>query len=201
MHPNRKFIWSDRAEMLAFVQQRGFATIAAVVDGAVAVAHAPVIVAEMPDRLQFHLAVNNRLARGLDGARVTISVTAMDGYISPDWYGTENQVPTWNYLAVEIAGNAQVLSPEALHLQLALLSAEHENRMDDKQPWTMDKMHPTALAALKNGITGFELAIDDIRGTAKLSQNKTAAEFTGAVDGLARRNSALAQLMQQWRSR
>jgi transcriptional regulator len=201
MHPNRKFNWSDRDELLDFVQQRSFSIIAATVDGRPCTAHAPVSVLRAPDRLQFHLAVGNALTKKLAWQAVTIVTTAFDGYISPDWYVSENQVPTWNYLAAEITGVARQLSDAELIHQLDALSAEHEGQLPDKAPWTRHKMTETSFAAMLNGITGFEVAIESVYGTAKLGQNKSLPDFLGAVDGLMPHNPALSKLMQNWRNR
>jgi transcriptional regulator len=42
------------------------------------------------------------MARVDVGAAVpsTLIVNGVDGYISPDWYGIDGQVPTWNYVTV-----------------------------------------------------------------------------------------------------
>jgi transcriptional regulator len=201
MHPNKKFAWIERDEMLAFVQQRGFSLISSFIDGRIYTAHAPVSVLRAPDRVQFHLAAGNRLARHLDGKTVSVVTTAFDGYISPDWYVTENQVPTWNYLAVEMDGPVRTLTREELVAQLDMLSAEHEGQLPGKKPWTRDKMTESSFAAMLNGITGFEAMVAEVRGTAKLSQNKALADFSGAVEALKHHQPGLAQLMEDWRRR
>jgi transcriptional regulator len=201
MHPNKKFSWIDRDEMLLFAEQRGLATIIGSDDGTVLIAHAPVTIHRDPDRVQFHLAVTNRLGKAISGQRVVMNSMAMDGYISPDWYMSENQVPTWNYLSVEIEGVVRDLSDAELRAQIDDLSAVHEGTIRDKMPWTTAKMASTALNAMLNGIRGFELLVEDVRGTAKLSQNKDAADFSGAVEGLADYNPGLAATMKQWRFR
>jgi transcriptional regulator len=201
MHPNRKFAWIDRDEMLLFAAQRGFATIVGTVDDKLTLAHAPITIVQAPHRVQFHVAVGNKLRRVLAGQTILLNITALDGYISPDWYVSDNQVPTWNYLSVEISGVVRELSNAELFAQLEQLSATHEEMIANKTPWTTDKMAPTALSAMMNAITGFEVLIEDVRGTAKLSQNKSAEDFAGAVDGLGAFNPALAAMMRQWRLR
>jgi transcriptional regulator len=199
MHPNAAFAWTDTDAMLAFAADRGFSVIACVIDGLPRTAHAPVIVLRDPARLQFHLAVRNLLAKEIDSKPVTIIVTAHDGYISPDWYVGDNQVPTWNYLAVEVSGMTRKLSTSELVAQLDLLSATHEQKIDTKTPWTRAKMTTQSFEAMLNSIVGFEVSIDTMRGTAKLSQNKKRDDFDGAVNGLRPHAPELADLMAQWR--
>lgn len=191
MHPNRGFAWEDREAMLAFVGEISFATIAA--EGPL-VAHAPVLVAG-PDRLRFHLSRGNRAK--LDGRRAIASVLGPDGYISPDWYGVEDQVPTWNYLAVEAEGPVRQLDEAELAALLDGLSAAHEARLAPKPPWTRDKMSPGRFESMLKAIIGYELVIEELRGTRKFGQNKDAAQRRAAAAGLAPFNPALAALMEK----
>ncbi|MDP8913663.1 MAG: FMN-binding negative transcriptional regulator [Pseudomonadota bacterium] len=184
MHPNLAFVWQDRDEMLAFVARVAFSTIFFSAEGGLRVVHVPVTV-EAPDRLRFHLARSNRAASGLDGSQVLLSCLGPDAYISPDWYGTPDQVPTWNYVAVECEGTARRLSEDDLVAQLDRLSAAHESRLVPKAPWTRDKMTPGRFEAMTRAIACFEIEVGELRGTRKLGQNKKPAEREGALGGLA----------------
>ncbi len=168
--------------MLAFVGERAFATIAAVLDGAIAYAQAPVLVDR--DRLLLHLSRANRLAKALP-LRASILVASVDTYVSPDWYGEPDQVPTWNYVSVELDGELRATADAALLDIVTRLSAEHERRIAGKKPWTPDKMTPSVLAAKLKGIVGVTFSIDAVRGTRKLSQNKSESARAGIVQALA----------------
>jgi transcriptional regulator len=191
MHPNRVFAWEDREAMLAFVADTAFATIAA--EGPVVV-HAPVLVAG-PDRLLFHVSRGNRAK--LDGRRAIVSVLGPDAYISPDWYGTDDQVPTWNYLSVEAEGPLRRLDETELAILLDGLSAAHEARLAPKPAWTRAKMKPGRFEGMLKAIVGYELGIEALRGTRKLGQNKDEATRLAAAAGLAPFNPALAALMEK----
>src|ERR687895_609122 len=110
MHPDRRFAWDDQEAMLGFIADVAFCTIC--VDGP-AVAHAPVVV-HPPDRLRFHVSRANRAVAGLDCGRALVSCLGPDAYISPDWYGTNDQVPTWNYVSVEAEGPVRRLERDEL---------------------------------------------------------------------------------------
>jgi transcriptional regulator len=191
MHPNRAFDWADREAMLALVRDVAFCTIC--VDGPFVV-HAPVVVAA-PDRIRFHVARSNRAVPALDGSRALLSCLGPDAYVSPDWYGTADQVPTWNYLAVEAEGPLRRLDEAELTHLLDDLSAEHEARLAPKPLWTREKMTPGRFEAMLKAIVGFELTIEELRGTRKLGQHKKEAERAGAANGLAPINPRLAALM------
>lgn len=189
MHPNRAFAWEDREEMLGFVAGIAFCTVAA--DGPM-VAHVPVVV-ERPDRIRFHVARGNR-AR-LDGRRAIVSCLGPDAYVSPDWYGTPEQAPTWNYLAVEAEGPLRRLDEAELTALLDDLGAAHEARLAPKPAWTRAKMSAGRFEAMLKAIIGYELVIEDLRGTRKLGQHKSGAEREGAANGLAPFNPELAALL------
>jgi transcriptional regulator len=192
MHPNPILAWQDRDAMLAFVADIAFATIAA--DGPVLV-HAPVVVAG-PERLRFHISRGNRAK--LEGKRAIVSVLGPDAYISPDWYADRtDQVPTWNYLAVEAEGPLRTLDEGELTALLDDLSAAHEARLAPKPAWTRAKVSPGRFAGMLKAIIGYELAIEDLRGTRKLGQNKDEADRLAAARGLAPFNPAMAALMEK----
>jgi len=190
MHPNRTFAWQDQEAMLAFVGEIAFATVAA--EGPVVV-HVPVLV--VGDAIRFHISRGNRAK--LEGKNAIVSVLGPEAYISPDWYGTEDQVPTWNYLAVEAEGPLRRLDEPELADLLDGLSAAHEARLAPKKPWTRDKMTPGRFEAMLKAIIGYELAIEDLRGTRKLGQHKRESERRGAAEGLAPYNPVLAALMEK----
>ena len=195
MHPNRAFCWQDRDEMLAFVRDVAFSTIC--IDGPM-VAHAPVVVTGA-DRLRFHVSRGNRAAAAMDGARALVSCLGPDAYISPDWYGTPDQVPTWNYLAVEAEGPLRRLDEAELADLLDALSAQHEALLAPKPAWTRGKMTLGRFEAMLKAIVGFELTIEDLRGTRKLGQNKKDDERAGAADGLEPLDPVLARMMREAR--
>jgi len=198
MHPNKAFRFDSDADMLDWAVARGFAHIVAATAEGPIVAHAPIVPAG-DRRVRFHLARGNRLTPLLDGARVVLSIAGPDSYITPNWYADpEQQVPTWNYVAVEIEGVARALDEAGLVEQLDRLAEIHEPRVIPENPWTRDKLDDARLHAMLRAITGFEVTIEAVRGTCKLGQNKSEADRAGATAGLARSgNMALAELMRK----
>ncbi|WP_019831258.1 FMN-binding negative transcriptional regulator [Sphingomonas sp. PR090111-T3T-6A] len=184
MHPNAAFRWEDEAAMQAFVAARGFATLCVSGPEGPIVAHAPLIVTA-EGRLRFHLARGNRITRHLDGAHVVASVTDADFYVSPDWYASEDQVPTWNYLAVEIEGPVAALDDAGLAAQVEALSDRFERMLAPKPVWTIDKMAPGRFDAMLKAIRGFELTPTAWRGTRKMGQNKGPDDRAALAQALA----------------
>jgi transcriptional regulator len=197
VHPNPSFAWNDRDALLAFVADTAFATIVICGSEGPRIVHAPVIVTEDRQALRFHLSRANRASLAEPaGSRALASCLGLHAYISPDWYGTADQVPTWNYVAVECEGPLRRLAVEELAALLDELGRIQEARLAPKPAWTRDKMSAGRFDAMLKAIIGYELRIAELRGTRKLGQNKTGSERTAAADGLAATGAAqLAQMM------
>lgn len=197
MHPNRVYAWTDPGEMLAFIEHVSFSTILFSGKGRLRVVHVPVTV-EDPTRLRFHLSRANEAAPHLDGASVLLSCLGPDAYVSPDWYGTPDQVPTWNYVAVECEGVGREVGHEALVAQLDRLSEVHEAKLAPKRPWTRAKMAPGRFEAMTKAIACFEIRISALRGTRKLGQPKSSEERENMLAGMEGAGEArLAELTRQ----
>ena len=198
MHPNPVFRGAPEARAMAAARARGFGTLVANgLGGVPVVAQVPFVLGE--DHAEFHLLRSNPLARAAP-ARALLVAIGPDGYVSPDWYGVADQVPTWNYVAVHLEGRFEMLPQEDLRAHLDRLSAEFEGRLP-KAPWTAEKMSPEPLERMMRTIRPARLRIEAVRSTFKLGQNKPgevrlrAAE---AVEGsVGMELSALAALMRQ----
>ena len=188
MHPARPFHIDDRETLLAFIRQHPFVTIAAAVRGRPFVAQAPVVIRELDFgevAIDFHLSRGNLLSPHIvQGFRAVILATGPDAYVSPDWYGSADQVGTWNYLSVEAEGAVAPLNDDELVALLDDLSAQEEARLLPKPPWTRAKMTPGRFEALTRAIIGARLTVDRLEGTFKLSQNKAEADRAGVVAAL-----------------
>lgn len=185
MHPARDFREADRAILFGRVAERGFAVIIGVANGRPLIAHAPILLEG--DRMRFHLSAANRLSGVLRDAGWAMAViTGDDAYVSPDWYKMPDQVPTWNYLSVEIEGPVRVLSRDDDASLLDDLAARYEAWLKPKAPWTRGKMNSAKFEALLSGIVGFELKVERLEGVTKLSQNKPPSEATRIAQELAK---------------
>jgi len=192
MYRPRAFAVDDVSVLHEVMRRRSFATIAAFIDGDIRFAYAPVLIDANPQPLgaaRFHLARNNPLAE-MRGLAVRLSFLGADAYVSPDWYETKGSVPTWNYIAVEAGGRAELHDDVALRRLLADLSAVHEERLRPKPPWTLDKISDERLNALLNGIRGFAVTFESLEGKFKLSQDKSPANIAGVMAGLESRGDA-----------
>ena len=189
MYRPRAFAVDDAQELHAFIRAHPFATLAAVVDGAVQLAYAPVVVGGA-GTARFHLARGNPLAALADGTRLRLLFLGANAYVSPDWYLSAAMVPTWNYSVVEGEGVLRRLSEDALRTLLIDLSAAEEDKLLPKKPWTVDKVPPERMTGLVQAIAGFEVRLETLAGKFKLSQDKAPQDFDGVLRGLDGRDDA-----------
>ena len=197
----------DRAASLAFAQARGFGLVCAW-DGARPVASPVPFYLSFADdgtpRALFHVARHNPLVKLAGGSSSwLLAVNGADAYVSPDWYVSPDQVPTWLYQVVHLTGAVRILSDDELAEQIETLSAKFEDRLLPKKPWLSSKMTAGRLEALKKAIVGLEMTVEEVEGSFKLNQHKSDADYTALSQALASQpdadSRAIAGLMREAR--
>ena len=201
MHPNPAFHTADDQMNLAFARERSFGVLAVTGPDGPLISHIPFLVSDDGKEVHLHLVRSNPIARSLKAPiPARIAVSGPDSYISPDWYETEDQVPTWNYVAVHLTGTLELRPQEELRALIEAQSAWFEERLLPKTPWTTAKMQPETLEKMMRMIVPCRMQIEDVDGTWKLNQNKPdqarlrAADFVDAY-GVGQEVRILAGLM------
>jgi len=187
----------DRAASLAFAQTRGFGLVCAW-DGKKPIASPLPFYLTFADdgtpRAAFHVARHNPLAKLAGGtASWLLAVTGADAYVSPDWYVSPDQVPTWLYEVVHLTGTVRTLSDEELAEQIETLSAKFEDRLLPKRPWKSSKMTAGRLDALKKAIVGMVMTVEEVEGSFKLNQHKSDADHAAIASAMLQRPDEAAQ--------
>ena len=189
----------DRAACLAFAQTRGFGTLCAW-DGAKPIASSlPFYLVYADDgtpQAAFHVARHNPLLSLADGTSSWLmAVNGADAYVSPDWYASPDQVPTWLYQAVHLTGTVRPMSDSELGSHLDALSAKFENWLAPKPPWTSSKMTAGRLDAMKKAIVGLVMTVEQVEGSFKLNQHKSDVDHVAIAIGLAQQPEAAALVL------
>jgi len=201
MHPNPIFHTKEYQDNLTYAATRAFGTLAVCGSDGPLLSHIPFLVDE--DAVWLHLVRTNPIARALKDPMVArLAVMGPDSYISPDWYGVADQVPTWNYVAVHIFGTLELCPAEELRTVLDRQSALFENKLRPKTPWTTQKMTHDVLTKMMRMIVPCRIQITDVQGTWKLNQNKQDAVRLRAADavethGMGQDTETLAALMRE----
>ena len=198
MHPNSLFRVDDRALLESLIEEIGFGMVFAETPDGPRVAHVPLVFAG-DGALHFHLARGNALTRHISGRNALAVINGPDAYVSPRWYDDRGQVPTWNYLALELEGPVHQLEYDGLHELLVAIGDREEARIADGEPWHAEEVPQKLWDGLAKGIVGFEMEVRAWRPTFKLSQNKPPEERARVADSLEAHGSpAIAALMRRF---
>jgi transcriptional regulator len=179
----------DEAASLAFAAARGFGLVTACVDGRITGSPLPFYIDQAAGGrwLAFHVARGNRLADlAASGGRWLVSVWGGDAYVSPRWYKSPDQVPTWLYESVQLAGPVRVMSATEQRDHLDRLTAIFEARQAPAPPWSVALVTPGRREGLMRAIVAIEMTIESIEGSFKLNQHKSDADHAAvaaALDG------------------
>lgn len=89
-------------------------------------------------------------------------------YVSSSWY-REEEVPTWDYIAVHVYGQLRVLDDEELYLALDRLMKRYEQ--PSEKPVSLSGLSEKTLRQIR-GVIGFEILVEEVQAAYKLSQGR-----------------------------
>lgn len=138
--------------------------------------------------LMTHLVRNNpQVTEPITGPGLVI-LDDVDAYVSPRWYATNEvkaNVPTWDYITIHVRGPVSIDAEPAAALDVArrLTGAmEHE---DVLAPVGEDK-----LARMARAIVAVGVGVEQVRGKAKMSQNRHPDDIRSLADEFERQGEA-----------
>jgi transcriptional regulator len=152
-----------------------------------AISHLPMLLVddgEAGEKLIGHVAKANPVWKTFDGTHPAVAIfSGPHAYLSPNWYVSENMVPTWNYAAVHVFGHPiAVTDDDAADAVLQTLVAAFES--DATGNWSMDGLDTDFRRRQLKGIVAFEMPVERIETKLKMSQNRSAEDVDGAMRGL-----------------
>jgi transcriptional regulator len=174
--------FSDRQEIIAFMQRYSFASIITVMNDKPFATHLPFLVKEDGDKLLLlsHFAKANPQSKEIFDKTSLVIFTEPHAYISPSNYESEKAVPTWNYIAVHAYGKARMMQddekPALLKHTIETFEAAYF------QQW--ESLPEDYKSKMMNGIVAFEIEVTDLQAKKKLSQNRTEKEIENVIHSL-----------------
>ena len=138
--------------------------------------------------LRAHLARANAQWREIEaGAQALVIFQGREGYVTPSWYAAKREhgkvVPTWNYVVVQARGTIRTEhDPAWLKAQVEALTDRHE--AGRREAWAVADAPDAFVAAQLRAIVGIEIALEELSGKFKMSQNRSAADRQGVASGL-----------------
>jgi transcriptional regulator len=191
----------DHADAIAFMRTNPFAILVSSTDEGPFATHLPVFVRATDEQIVIHGHVARANAHWRHLEQQPACLTIFHGphaYVSASNYTTRENVPTWNYGAVHVYGNARVFaSAEELQGVLHELMGTFEPAYAEQ--WA--SLGETYRERMLSHIVGFEIAITKIEAKFKLSQNRTPEEQDNVVTSLEKSEdtaiSGVARLMRE----
>ena len=145
---------------------------------------------DAPGVLRAHVARANPLwQEARDDAEALVVFQGAQGYVSPGWYPSKavhgKVVPTWNYVMVQARGRLRAIDDRTwLRAFVTRLTERHERSRP--APWAVADAPADFLETMLGAIVGIEIELTSLVGKWKVSQNRSAADRAGVVDGLVR---------------
>jgi transcriptional regulator len=175
------FRQSDQKAAIAFMKRFPFALIVSNAKGAPLATHLPFHVEESDEILILtaHFAKANTQWKNLEEALVVFS--GPHAYISPGLYEMEENVPTWNYIAVHAYGKVELVMDEAQGFEI-LESMMMQSEPEYLRQW--EGLSREYKMKLYKGIVPFRVYVDRLEAKEKLSQNKTEKERSNIIEAL-----------------
>ncbi|MFB3389085.1 FMN-binding negative transcriptional regulator [Flavobacterium sp. LAR06] len=174
----------DPESIKAFLKENSFGILINQTNGKLCATHIPIeleVNADGKEVLQGHISKLNPQAEGFTENNHVLAVfTGPHSYISPSWYDHEN-VPTWNYIAVHVYGRIKIVDEESTIEQLKKLVDKYE--ASSENPIRVENLSTKTMREAR-GIFGFEIEIDEIQATKKLSQNRDDHNYKNIISEL-----------------
>jgi transcriptional regulator len=174
----------DPESIRVFLKENSFGILINQTNGKLCATHIPIeleVNADGKEILQGHISKLNPQAEGFaENDQVLAIFSGPHAYISSSWYDHEN-VPTWNYIAVHVYGRIKIVDEAATIEQLKKLVDKYE--ASSANPVRVEDLSAKTMREAR-GIFGFEIEIDEIQATKKLSQNRDDHNYKNIISEL-----------------
>jgi transcriptional regulator len=189
----------NHAEAVAFMRSNPFAILISTTDAGPFATHLPLFVKAEENKviLRGHVAKANPHWRYLEQQAQCLTIFhGAHSYISPSNYAARDSVPTWNYGAVHLYGNARVFSsPQDLLGMLHELMGTFEPAYASQ--WA--SLNEAYRERMLSRIVGFQIEVTKIEAKFKLSQNRCREDQANVIASLEKSEdtavSAVSRLM------
>ncbi|HEX8697606.1 MAG TPA: FMN-binding negative transcriptional regulator [Myxococcaceae bacterium] len=187
MYLPRHFQEQDPKQLLSIMQRYSFATLVTVDEGAPYASHLPMLVDPGPEgtptRLVSHMAKANPQWRAFSEDKdVLVIFQGPHSYVSPSWYVTQPNVPTWNYAVVHAYGRPRTITEPEESLRI-LRATVDTYEAGFAKPWSLEQVGDYAQRLLP-GIVAFEIRLSRLEGKFKLNQNRAPEDRRAVMERL-----------------
>ena len=179
----------NQEEIEKFLQENSFGILINQTNGKLWATHIPLeltINSEGKAILEGHISKENVQCNGfLEKNEILAVFSGPHSYISSSWYDHEN-VPTWNYIAVHVYGKLKIIEGQAVIDSLKKLVDKYEQKYEN--PTRIEDLSEKTMLQAR-GIVAFEIEIEEIQATRKMSQNRDAKNYKNIITELEKENT------------
>lgn len=161
------------------IRSRPLATLVTIGAAGIEANHIPLVLSGVPTPLGVlhgHVARANPLWRDHPAETDVLAIFhGAESYITPSWYAAKAEtgkvVPTWNYVTVHVRGKLRVIDdPAWVKGVMETLTVLNESAFE--HPWAVSDAPEEFTNQLLLNVVGVEIAISEIKGKWKVSQNR-----------------------------
>ncbi len=184
MYLPEHFSEKDQNTLLEWIERWSFGTLITTHRGRIEANQIPFLLDRERNVLLGHLARANKHWMALINAEdLLVQFHGPHAYVSPAWYSQPDGVPTWNYLSIQVRGKAELIKTESETIDL-LRRLTNTNEALYGSGWKLEDQDPANVKAMCQAIVGFRIHISEIKGKAKLSQNRSKMDRVGVSQEL-----------------
>lgn len=165
------------------IDENNFGTLVSIIDERPYATHLPFVYDRDGARLRGHMARANPHWQALveNPRDVLVIIQGPHRYISPMWYANPG-VPTWNYVAIHLYGEFQVLDDPEVHKEvLRELTDRHESGRT--RPWLSDFSSPM-VEGMIGATVAFDIVLQETQAKFKLNQNRSTTDRANVISEL-----------------
>ena len=179
---------NDRSKILDYIHNFPFGMLLKmdITNRTILHAHLPFICQVINNKIQLigHAAAQNPVIKDFyttDSDLVQVVFQSASGYINPKWYKSEINVPTWNYIAIDMTGTISLITNQEDKINILEKTIK---RFDEQFIPQWNELPSNYLDALYKELVGFQIDITEYKANFKLSQNKSKEEQKNIAQNL-----------------
>lgn len=185
MYKPKIYTEKDKTKIWAFIERFPFALITTSdTSGKPVATQVPLIFDDNKEKFLGHLMKYTDHHKAFLQNPVVLAVfTGPNGYISGSWYSKPQVASTWNYMSVHVQGTIKFMNDKQLAELMKVFTLKFEDG-NQNSPTFYDNIPNDYLKQHMQAISGFEMQIESIEATFKLSQDKDDNSFKNILKEL-----------------
>lgn len=198
MYLPKHFLEDNFLAIKQLIQQNSFAILLSYPEGEKPfINHLPMIFSSNPQEdkvLIGHMSKKNpQWEHFKNNSNGTVIINGCHTYISPKWYKSGRDVPTWNYAVAHLYGKVDLI--ESFNEQIEILKQlSYFFESPSPNPWKFELPEDLkSESTLTSAIISFKFHIEKVDAKFKISQNRSEADRKGIIEGLLEKNDDMSK--------